>query len=656
MAENNGRNQSGFGGPGGMGGRGPGRGPGGPGMRRNGPKAKNGKKTLLRLLSYLKAYKFRLLLVLICILISAVASSAGSVFLQRLIDDYIEPLLLESHPVFTGLLKALAVMACIYLAGILSSLTYQRTMVTVAQGILRDVRGQMFNHMQDLPIRYFDTHTHGDIMSKYTNDTDTLRQLISQSIPQLINTVATLLVVFVSMCYMSLPLTVIAVVFLFVQFSFVGKIGGKSAKYFVKQQQSLGALNGFSEEMINGQKVVKVFNHEEKAKEQFDKINDELCENAAKANIYANILMPIMNNLSFVLYVFCAIIGGLLATNGITGLTLGALVSFLQLTRNFSMPLNQASQQMNAIVMALAGAERIFELMDEKSETDNGTVTLVNAKRDENGNITPCTEQTGMWAWKDTDKDGNVKYVELRGDVTFTNVDFEYKENTPVLYDISLYAKPGQKLAFVGATGAGKTTITNLINRFYDIADGKIRYDGININRIKKADLRHSLGIVLQDVNLFTGTVMENIRYGKLDATDEECIEAAKRANAHDFIMRLPQGYQTELSGDGSGLSQGQCQLISIARAAVADPPVMILDEATSSIDTRTEQIVQRGMDSLMNGRTVFVIAHRLSTVMNSDAIIVLDHGRIIERGNHDQLIEQQGTYYQLYTGVFELE
>lgn len=648
MAEN--KNQ-GYGRPGGGPG-GPGRGPG----FRGGPKAKNAKKTFLRLLSYLGAYKLRLVLVFFCIIISAVANAASSIFLRTLIDDYISPLLEEPNPVFIGLLKALAIMACIYIAGILSNFTYQRLMVTVSQGILRDIRDEMFNHMQDLPIRYFDTHTHGDVMSKYTNDTDTLRQLLSQSIPQLINTIATILVVFSSMCFMSFWLTLLVVLFLIIQFSFVGKIGGKSGRYFVKQQQSLGALNGFAEEMINGQKVIKVFNHEDKAKEQFDKLNDELCENATKANMYANILMPIMNNLNYVLYVVCAIVGGVMATNGIAGLTLGALVSFLQLTRNFSMPINQASQQINSIVMALAGAERIFELMDEEPETDDGDVTLVNAKRNEDGTLSECAEQTGLWAWKRIHSDGRVEYVELKGDVTFTNVDFEYKENTPVLHDISLYAKPGQKLAFVGATGAGKTTITNLINRFYDIADGKIRYDGININRIKKADLRHSLGIVLQDVNLFTGTVMDNIRYGKLDATDEECITAAKRANAHDFIMRLPQGYDTMLTGDGAGLSQGQCQLISIARAAVADPPVMILDEATSSIDTRTERIVQEGMDALMKGRTVFVIAHRLSTVMNSNAIIVLDHGRIIERGDHDQLIAQHGTYYQLYTGAFELE
>lgn len=624
---------------------------------RGGKKAKDAKGTLKRLLKdLLRGRKLRLSLVFICILISAGAGAAGSIFLRTLIDTYITPMLEPGSHDFTGLFHAICMMAGIYIAGILSSFTYNRLMIVIAQGMLRDTRDRMFSHMQDLPIKYFDTHTHGDIMSKYTNDTDTLRQLISQSIPQLINTAATIVVVFTSMCYMSIWLTLVVIVFLCIKFTFVGKLGGKSGRFFVKQQESLGKVNGFAEEMINGQKVVKVFNHEDKARDDFDKLNEELCQNATQANTYANVLMPIMANLGHLLYVTCAIIGGALAISGVGGLTLGSIVSFLQLTRNFNMPINQASQQVNSIVMALAGAERIYELMDEEPEKDSGHVTLVNAQLDSNGNICETDRPSGMWAWKSQNPDGTITYIQVRGDVRFNNVDFAYEPGHQILHDITLYAKPGQKLAFVGATGAGKTTITNLINRFYDIEDGKITYDGININEIHKNDLRHSLAIVLQDVNLFTGTVMENIRYGKLDATDEDCIAAAKRANAHDFIMRLPQGYNTVLAGDGSGLSQGQCQLISIARAAVADPPVMILDEATSSIDTRTERIVQQGMDALMEGRTVFVIAHRLSTVMNSNAIIVLDHGRIIERGTHEQLIDQKGIYYQLYTGAFELE
>ncbi len=633
--------------------RGPG--PQGPGGGRGGPGARDAKGTFMRLARIMvKGNAARLLIVFFCILISAVAGAAGSVFLKTLFDDYVTPLLGTANPDFSGLASALGVMACIYVAGIISSFAYNRIMITVSQKVMLDIRVNMFSHMQTLPIRYFDTHTHGDIMSKYTNDTDTLRQLISQSFPQLINTFATIIVVFVSMCVMSIHLTIIVVVFMVLNLFIAGRIGGRSGHYFVKQQTSLGVVNGFAEEMINGQKVVKVFNHENRSREDFDKLNSELCENASKANTYANILMPIMANLGHLLYVICAIVGGAMAIGGIGGLTLGSIASFLQLTRNFNMPLNQASQQLNSVVMALAGAERIFDLMDESSEEDNGDVRLVNVTTAPDGTLTESATSTGQWAWKLPDE--NAPYVPVRGDVVFNDVDFAYEPGHQILYDISLYARPGQKLAFVGATGAGKTTITNLINRFYDIEDGKITYDGININRIRKDDLRHSLGIVLQDVNLFTGTVMDNIRYGRLDATDEECIDAAKRANAHDFISRLPQGYETMLSGDGSGLSQGQCQLLSIARAAVADPPVMILDEATSSIDTRTERIVQRGMDSLMEGRTVFVIAHRLSTVMNSNAIIVLQKGRIIERGTHDFLISQKGTYYQLYTGAFELE
>ena len=630
----------------------------GPGGNRGGRKARDARGTLKRVLSYLWGpYKARLIIVILCIVIAAVASTRGTVFLRTLIDDYITPLLTQASPDYSGLLRAILIMAGIYAVGIVASFLHQRLMVKIAQSVLKDIRNEMFGHMQTLPIKYFDTHTHGDIMSKYTNDTDTLRMLITQSMPQLVNTLVSIVIVFSSMLIMSVPMTLVVILLIFLQINIIKRIGGKSRRFFVKQQSSLGRLNGFSEEMINGQKVVKVFNHEEKAKASFDELNEALYENMRSANTYANILMPIMSNFGHFTYVMTAIAGAVFAINGVGGLTLGAIVSFLQLTRSFNMPITQVSQQLNSIVMALAGAERIFELMDEEPEKDDGYVTLVNAHIAEDGTITESDTFTGHWAWKHPHTDGSgVTYRELRGDVRFYDVDFAYEEGHPVLHDITLYAKPGQKLAFVGATGAGKTTITNLINRFYEIEDGKIRYDDININKIKKSDLRHSLGIVLQDVNLFTGTVMENIRYGKLTATDEECIEAAKRANAHDFISRLPQGYDTVISGDGSGLSQGQCQLISIARAVVENPPVMILDEATSSIDTRTEQIVQRGMDSLMSGRTVFVIAHRLSTVMNSNAIIVLDHGRIIERGTHDQLIDAQGTYYQLYTGAFELE
>ncbi len=614
--------------------------------------------TIKRLMSYLEKHRIRLIIVVICILISAAASVASSLFLQILIDDYIAPLLMESAPVFGGLLRIMGYMAAVFAAGILGSLFYSRTMAVMAQSVLKEIRDEMFARMQSLPIKYFDTHTHGDIMSYYTNDADTLRQMISQSLPNLFSSVVSMIAVFFSMLHLSVWLTLIVLAFTGLILLAIKKIASKSGRYFMEQQRSIADVNGYIEEMINGQKVVKVFCYEEKAKERFGAKNEKLGKTMATANTLANILMPVTNNLGFVLYVVIAVAGGALGIAGVANLslggeatlTLGTIASFLTLSRNFVNPIAQVSQQLNSVIMAMAGASRIFELLDEKPEEDRGSVTLVNVREDAGG-MTECSERTGHWAWKDGDK-----LIPMRGRIDLNDVDFGYTDDELVLHDICIYAEPGQKVALVGATGAGKTTITNLINRFYDIDDGKIQYDGININRIRKFDLRRSLGVVLQDVNLFTGTVMENIRYGRLDATDDACIAAAKLANADGFIRMLPDGYETVLEGDGSDLSQGQRQLISIARAAVADPPVMILDEATSSIDTRTESIVQKGMDNLMRGRTVFVIAHRLSTIQNADVIMVMDHGRIIERGDHRQLIEKKGRYYQLYTGAFELE
>ena len=627
-------------------------------MRGDGRKAKDPKKTFLRLLRYLLKYKLVLISVIICIFVTAYAQISGSTALGKLVDEFILPMVAAGSTDFGPLLSFLIRLAGIFVIGIVASFLQSYLMVGVTQGIQKQIRDETFAKMQKLPIRYFDTNTAGNIMSRFTSDIDTLRQMISQSIPQAVSSVVTLVVVLATMIMTSWVMTLITMVTVLAVVFVTTTLAKKAGKYFIGQQKSLGAVNGFIEEMITGQKVVKVFNHEDASKEAFDKLNTELCENAFSAGKFTNMMGPINNNLGYIQYSILAITGGILVVwSGGSWLSLGALMNFMILSRNFNQPINQISQQFNSIIMAMAGAERVFELMDEEPETDDGYVTLVNAHIGDDGTVTETEERTGHWAWKHPHQaDGTITYTELKGDITMYNVDFAYVPEKTVLHDVTLYAHPGQKVAFVGATGAGKTTITNLINRFYDIADGKIRYDGININKIKKTDLRRSLGIVLQDTNLFTGTVMENIRYGRLDATDEECIHAAKLANAHDFISRLPEGYQTELTGNGANLSQGQRQLIAIARAAVADPPVMILDEATSSIDTRTEALVQKGMDALMQGRTTFVIAHRLSTVMNSDCIMVLDHGRIIERGTHEDLIAEKGTYYQLYTGAFELE
>ena len=626
----------------------------GPGRQPRGMKSqvKNPGELFLRLMKYvLKDYKFHCISVVVLIVVSVLCNVQGTMFMKNLIDEYITPFLLSDNPNFTPLAHAIAKVEAFYALGVLATFGYNRLMVNVTQGTLRNLRNDLFSHMEKLPVKYFDTHAHGDIMSVYTNDIDTLRQMISQSMPQLLNSGITIISVFVSMLILSIPLTVVTMIMVGIMVFCSKKSAGQSGAYFAKQQKDLGTVNGYIEEMMNGQKVVKVFCHEEENMQNFKKLNDELYISADRANTFANFLGPINAQIGNISYVICAIVGGVLALGKVGGFTLGGLASFLTFNKSFSMPINQISMQMNAIVMAMAGADRIFKLMDEKEELDEGYVTLVNAK-EEDGKLTECEERTERWAWKHTHQnDGSVDYVEVKGEVVFNGVDFGYNDEKIVLHDIKLYAKPGQKIAFVGSTGAGKTTITNLINRFYDIQDGKIRYDGININKIKKADLRHSLGIVLQDTHLFTGTVRDNIRFGKLDATDEEIVAAAKLANADSFIRRLPDGYDTMLTGDGANLSQGQRQLLAIARAAIADPPVLILDEATSSIDTRTERIVQDGMDKLMHGRTTFVIAHRLSTVRNSDCIMVLEQGRIIERGTHDELIEEKGRYYQLYTG-----
>lgn len=626
--------------------------PGPRGPRGPKPKIKNPGKLFARLMGFIfKKYLPACIIVVICIFVSVLANVQGTMFTKNLIDDYIVPLLKTGTPDYGPLLAAMGRVAVFYGIGVISTFAYSKIMIYVSQGTIKNLRVELFSHMQDLPIRYFDSHAHGDIMSIYTNDIDTLRQLISQSLPQILNSAITVVSVFVSMVILNIPLTVLTIVMVIVTTVVTKKFAGFSSRYFLAQQRDLGKVNGFIEEMLNGQKVVKVFTHEQENIEAFDKINDELFESAYNANMYSNMLGPVNAQIGNLSYVLCALAGGVMALSGFGGLTLGKLASFLTFNKSFNMPISQVSQQFNSIIMALAGCDRIFSLLDEAPETDEGYVTLVNAK-EENGKLTETPERTGLWAWKHTHQaDGSVDYKKLEGDVVFDDVDFGYVPEKIVLHDVDLFATPGQKIALVGTTGAGKTTITNLINRFYDIADGKIRYDGININKIKKADLRHSLGIVLQDTHLFTATVMENIRYGKLDATDDEVYAAARLANADTFIRQLPDGYNTVLTGDGANLSQGQRQLLAIARAAIADPPVLILDEATSSIDTRTERIVQDGMDKLMHGRTTFVIAHRLSTVRNSDCIMVLEQGRIIERGSHDELISKKGKYYQLYTG-----
>lgn len=626
--------------------------PGPRGPRGPKPKIKNPGKLFARLMGFIfKKYLPACIIVVICIFVSVLANVQGTMFTKNLIDDYIVPLLKTGNPDYGPLLAAMGRVAVFYGIGVISTFAYSKIMIYVSQGTIKNLRVELFSHMQDLPIRYFDSHAHGDIMSIYTNDIDTLRQLISQSLPQILNSAITVVSVFVSMVILNIPLTILTIVMVIVTTVVTKKFAGFSSRYFLAQQRDLGKVNGFIEEMLNGQKVVKVFTHEQENIEAFDKINDELFESAYNANMYSNMLGPVNAQIGNLSYVLCALAGSVMALSGFGGLTLGKLASFLTFNKSFNMPISQVSQQFNSIIMALAGCDRIFSLLDETPETDEGYVSLVNAK-EENGKLTETPEHTGLWAWKHTHQaDGSVDYKKLEGDVVFDDVDFGYVPEKIVLHDVDLFATPGQKIAFVGTTGAGKTTITNLINRFYDIADGKIRYDGININKIKKADLRHSLGIVLQDTHLFTATVMENIRYGKLDATDDEVYAAARLANADTFIRQLPDGYNTVLTGDGANLSQGQRQLLAIARAAIADPPVLILDEATSSIDTRTERIVQDGMDKLMHGRTTFVIAHRLSTVRNSDCIMVLEQGRIIERGSHDELISKKGKYYQLYTG-----